>query len=62
MLFRSDRSFQPQEGIVVINPNERIEYREKISTRDMKHGQAYEVEAMLKTDPDFRLQKPLTPR
>ncbi len=57
-----DRSFQPQEGIVVINPNERIEYREKISTRDMKQGQAYEVEAMLKTDPDFRLQKPLTPR
>lgn len=57
-----DRSFQPQEGIVVINPNERIEYREKISTRDMKQGQTYEVEAMLKTDPDFRLQKPLTPR
>ena len=57
-----DRSFQPQEGIVVINPNERIEYREKISTRDMRQGQTYEVEAMLKTDPDFRLQKPLTPR
>jgi len=57
-----DRSFQPQEGIVVINPDERIEYREKISTRDMKQGQAYEVEAMLKTDPDFRLQKPLLPR
>jgi hypothetical protein len=57
-----DRSFQPQEGIVIINPDERIEYREKISTRDMKQGQTYEVEAMLKTDPDFRLQKPLTPR
>lgn len=57
-----DRSFQPQEGIVVINPDERIEYREKISTRDMKSGQTYEVEAMLKSDPDFRLQKPLTPR
>jgi hypothetical protein len=57
-----DRSFQAQEGIVIINPNERIEYREKISTRDMKPGQAYEVEAMLKTDPDFRLQKQLAPR
>ncbi|MFZ9919987.1 MAG: BsuPI-related putative proteinase inhibitor [Terrimicrobiaceae bacterium] len=57
-----DRSFQPQEGIVIINPNERIEYREKISTRDMKPGQTYEVEAMLKTDPDFRLQKQLAPR
>lgn len=57
-----DRSFQPQEGIVIINPNERIEYREKISTRDMKPGQTYDVEALLKTDPDFRLQKPLSPR
>ena len=57
-----DRSFQPQEGIVIINPDERIEYREKISTRDMKRGQTYEVEAMLKTDPDFRLQQALTPR
>ena len=57
-----DRSFQSQEGIVIINPNERIEYREKISTRDMKPGQTYEVEAMLKTDPDFRLQKQLAPR
>jgi hypothetical protein len=57
-----DRSFQPQEGIVVINPKERIEYREKISTREMKPGQTYEVEALLKSDPDFRLQKPLTPR
>lgn len=57
-----DRSFQPQEGIVIINPDERIEYREKISTRDMKRGQTYEVEAMLKTEPDFRLQQALTPR
>ncbi len=57
-----DRSFQPQEGIVIINPNERIEYREKIPTRDMKPGETYEVEAMLKTDPDFRLQKQLVPR
>ena len=57
-----DRSFQPQEGIVIINPDERIEYREKIPTRDMKRGQTYEVEAMLKSDPDFRLQKTLAPR
>ena len=57
-----DRPAQPQEGIVIINPDERIQYREKISTRDMKPGQTYEVEAMLKTDPDFRLQKQLAPR
>jgi hypothetical protein len=57
-----DRSFPTQEDVVVINPDERIEYREKISTRDMNPGQTYEVEAMLKSEPNFRLQKPLAPR
>ena len=57
-----DRSFPPGESIVILNPNERIEYREKISTREMKPGTTYEVEAMLKTDPDFRKTAPLAPR
>lgn len=57
-----DRSFRPGESIVIINPNERIEYREKISTREMKPGVAYEVEARLNTSPDFSLTAPLTPR
>jgi hypothetical protein len=57
-----DRSFQPGESIVILNPNERLEYREKIPTREMKPGVPYEVEAMLKSDPDFRLTAPLAPR
>lgn len=48
-----DRAFEKEEGIVVINPRERIEYQEKISTREMRPGQSYEVEASLKTQPDY---------
>ena len=57
-----DRSFQPQEGIVIINPKERIEYQEKISTRDMKPGQTYSIDASLATQPDFAMQQQVTPR
>jgi hypothetical protein len=57
-----DRSFAQGESIVIINPDERIEYREKISTREMKAGSTYEVEAFLKTQPDLLKSAPLVPR
>ena len=57
-----DRGFQKEEGIVVINPRERIEYREKISTRELRPGQAYTVEASLKTEPDQAISQPVNPR
>jgi hypothetical protein len=57
-----DRGFQRDEGIVVINPRERIEYQEKISTREMRVGQAYSVEAALKTQPDHSVSQPVNPR
>jgi hypothetical protein len=57
-----DRTFGTGESIVILNPDERLEYREKISTREMKSGSTYEVEARLNTDPDFRLTAPLAPR
>lgn len=57
-----DRSFPQGESIVIINPDERIEYREKIPTRELKAGTAYEVEAFLKTEPDQRRTAPLDPR
>lgn len=57
-----DRSFPQGESVVVVNPDERIEYREKISTREMKAGSSYEVEAFLKTQPDLLQTAPLVPR
>jgi hypothetical protein len=57
-----DRAFQPYEGIVVINPRERIEYREKVSTREMRGGATYTIETSMAADPDFPAQKLITPR
>ena len=57
-----DRSFQPTEGIVVINPKERIEFQEKVSTRDMHAGAAYTVKASLATQPDFAVEQTVQPR
>lgn len=57
-----DRTFEPQEGIVVLNPKERIEYQEKIPTREMKSGQEYRVDASATTDPNFLTQQVVTPQ
>jgi hypothetical protein len=56
-----DRAFQPEEGIVVINPNERIEYQEKIATRDMKAGETYKVQASTTSQERFQTEKSVTP-
>jgi hypothetical protein len=56
-----DRAFKPQEGIVILNPQERIEYREKIPTRDMKAGQAYTIQADVVGYPEYTATQPVTP-
>jgi len=56
-----DRAFQPEEGIVVINPKERIEYQEKIPTRDMKAGTAYRIEAFTTSQEKFATEKSVAP-
>ncbi len=56
-----DRAFTPQEGIVILNPKERIEYSEKIPTRDMKPDQTYNVGAEISGYPDYTATKTVTP-
>lgn len=56
-----DRTFAPDEGIVIINPQERIEYQEKIPTREMKPGQTYSVDAFATTEPAFPATGTVTP-
>lgn len=56
-----DRAFQPEEGIVVINPKERIEYQEKIPTREMKAGESYRVEAFTTGAEKFKSEQTVTP-
>lgn len=56
-----DRAFQPEEGIVVINPHERIEYQEKIPTREMKAGESYRVQMLTTSTEKFETEKVVTP-
>ena len=57
-----DRVFQPGEGLVVINPDERIEFQDKVPTRDMRAGASYTVEASLATEPDFAIEQTIQTR
>jgi hypothetical protein len=57
-----DRSFQPEDGIVVINPKERIEYQETIPTREMKAGETYKIEAFTTGTEKFPATKSVTPQ
>lgn len=43
----SERSFTSDPRLVVINPGERIEYPEPITTRELKAGRPYTLEAYL---------------
>ncbi len=56
-----DRAFKPQEGIIIINPKERIEYKETVPTRDMKPAQPYTIQADVIGYPDYKANKVVTP-
>ena len=56
-----DRAFQLQEGIVIINPKERIEYSEKVATREMKPSETYTIKADVVGYPDYAATTDVTP-
>jgi hypothetical protein len=56
-----DRAFKPQDGIVIINPKERIEYKESIPTRDMKVGESYTIQADVVGYPDYTTTQTVSP-
>ncbi len=56
-----DRLFMLQEGVVIINPKERIEYSEKVATRDMKSSEPYTIKADVIGYPDFAAETIVTP-
>ncbi len=57
-----DRAFKAEGEVVVINPAERIEFKEKISTREMRAGETYKTEASLISHPGFVVDRAVTPR
>ncbi len=56
-----DRAFDDVSGVVMINPGERIQYEEKIATRDMQPGQTYTIEASMANNPEFTRAVSVTP-
>jgi Intracellular proteinase inhibitor len=56
-----DRAFQLQEGIVIINPKERIEYSEKVATREMKPSETYTIKADVVGYPDYTATTSVAP-
>jgi hypothetical protein len=56
-----DRAFKPQEGIVIINPKERIEYVEPVPTREMKAGESYSIQTDVVGYPDYTATQVVTP-
>ena len=53
-----DRLFLLQEGVVIVNPKERIEYSEKVATRDMKPQEPYTIKADVVGYPDYSAKRP----
>lgn len=56
-----DRFFPQATGIIMINPDERIEYVERIPTREMQPGVTYTIEASVPNHPDFTRSLKVTP-
>lgn len=56
-----DRAFDETAGVVMINPDERIEYQEKIATREMLPGTTYTIEASMADNPEFTKSMSVTP-
>jgi Intracellular proteinase inhibitor len=56
-----DRLFMLQEGVVIVNPKERIEYSEKVATRDMKASEPYTIKADIIGYPDYAAETIVTP-
>lgn len=56
-----DRLFMLQEGVVIVNPKERIEYSEKVATREMKSTEPYTIKADIIGYPDYAAETTVTP-
>ena len=59
----ADRTFDPKGSYLIVNPKERLEYKESITTRELKAGKPYDVEAyLIGYDRDLHVTKPITPQ
>jgi len=56
-----DRSFDPTDDTVVINPQESIFYTEKISTTGMENGKSYTLDVSLANQSEYLVSQVVTP-
>jgi hypothetical protein len=56
-----DRSFAQEQGVIMVNPGERIQYEGLLATRELVAGQVYTLEAGIAGHPEFAHQVQLTP-
>lgn len=55
-----DRFFDERESVLMINPKERVEYQERIATRELKPGTTYTVEASIVEQPELTRSQDIT--
>ncbi len=56
-----DERIEKEPGILVINPNERLEYSAKISTREIAAGRPFEIEAYFPSYDRLRVSRTVVP-
>lgn len=56
-----DQAFASEPTLVVVNPNERLEYSASVATRDMVPGESYTIEAFFPNFEPLRIQKTIVP-
>ena len=56
-----DQKVEQEQGFLVINPEERLEYSANVSTREMSAGQTYTIEAYFPNYEQLRTSQVLSP-
>jgi hypothetical protein len=56
-----DQKVDQEQGFIVINPEERLEYSANVSTREMSPGRVYLIEAYFPSFDELRASKTLVP-
>lgn len=59
--FSDDQKLDKEQGFLVINPEERLEYTATVATRDMTAGQAYIIEAFFPGFDQLRASRAVMP-
>ena len=58
----TDRTFTPEPRFLVVNAGERLEYNEPITTRELKVGKTYNLEASFVGYDQLRASRPIIPQ